>query len=181
MVDQFQVEADKALEHLHNELSTIRTGRANPALIENLMIEAYGTLTPLQQLAAISAPEPRLLVVQPWDPGVIKDIERSIGASSLGISPVVDGKLIRLPFPPMTEERRQSLVKLVNEKGEETRVRVRGIREGLMKQLKAAEKEGTLSEDAASAEQKNLQAQVDATLQQVEQHLSAKKEEIMQI
>ena len=104
MVHDFSEQARKAIEHLQHELQAIRTGRANPSLVEDLLVEAYGTMTPLQQLAAIAAPEPRLIVIQPWDPSITKDIEKALTKSQLGITPVVDGKTIRLPFPSMTEE-----------------------------------------------------------------------------
>src|SRR5689334_7046975 len=126
---QLQEHLAKALQHLHQELSGLRTGRAVPTLVENIQVESYGTMTALQQLASISAPEPQQLLVQPWDPSLLKDIEKAIAQSPLGINPVNDGKVIRLPFPPMTDERRQQLLKVVKEKAEEARVRVRGIRE----------------------------------------------------
>ncbi len=178
MSQNFSTAADKAIDHLQQELLTIRTGRATPSVIEQIMVDAYGSQTPLQQLAAISAPEPRLLVVQPWDPSVIKDIEKALSQSSLGINPVVDGKLIRLPFPAMTEERRLQLTKAVNEHGEVTRVRIRGIREELIKELRKDEKDGKLSEDVLALELKNLQNDVDTTLTKIETILKHKAEEL---
>lgn len=181
MSSSFATAAQQALEHLDRELRAIRTGRANPAVLEDVQVDAYGAMTPLVQLAAITAPEPRLLVVQPWDPSVIKDIEKALSQSSLGISPVVDGKLIRLPIPAMTEERRQQMIKLVNEKGEESRVRIRGIREHQVKELRQAEKDGQLSEDAQAAALKKLQAEVDTTLEQVTDQINRKHEELATI
>lgn len=181
MPSDFSTESEAALDHLERELAAIRTGRANPALVEEISIEAYGVATPLVQLAAISAPEPRMIVVQPWDPSVIKDIEKGLTQSSLGITPVVDGKTIRLPFPAMTEERRTQMVKLVNEKAEETRVRIRGIREHLMKDLKQAQKDGSLSEDVVTQKTKQLQNDVDAALEQVASAIERKQEELTTI
>lgn len=181
MPSDFSTESQSALEHLERELAAIRTGRANPALVEEISIEAYGVATPLVQLAAISAPEPRMIVVQPWDPSVIKDIEKGLTQSSLGITPVVDGKTIRLPFPAMTEERRTQMIKLVNEKAEETRVRIRGIREHLMKDLKQAQKDGSLSEDVVTQKTKQLQQDVDAALEQVASAVERKQEELTTI
>lgn len=177
-LSEFNDHVSQALEYLDRELNTIRTGRANPALIEDLPVPSYGSTSPLQQLAAIQAPEPRLLVVQPWDPGLVKDIEKAINQSNLGINPVVDGKLIRLPFPPMTAERRQQLVKVVQEKGEEAKVSIRNSREQVMKKIKAAERDHTLSEDAAEVTSKQIQSAVDESHQAISQRLERKIEEI---
>lgn len=178
MNQDFDLESAKALEHLEHELQAVRTGRANPAIVEDIAVEAYGTMTPLVQLAAISAPEPRLIVIQPWDPSVTKDIERALSQSSLGINPVVDGKVIRLPFPAMTEERRKEMQKVVNEKGESSRVRIRGIREELVKQLRKAEKDGELSEDIFTLEMKKLQDSVDAQLANIASIVEKKQAEL---
>lgn len=178
MTHDFLEHVTKAIDHLQRELQGIRTGRANPSIVEDLSVLAYGTPTPLQQLAAISAPEPRLIVVQPWDASLVKDIEKALSQSPLGINPVVDGKIIRLPFPAMTEERRHELQKVVNEKGEEGRVRVRGIREDVIKELRKNQKEGTMSEDSLEAELKKLQADVTATLEHIETIVKQKTEEL---
>ncbi len=177
----FTAGADKALEHLHQELNTIRTGRANPGVIAALPIECYGAVSPLQEVAAISAPEPRLLVVQPWDPSIVKDIAKALRQSSLGINPVVDGKLIRLPIPPMTEERRSDLLKVVNTKAEEARVRLRAAREEAMKQLKSDEKSGAQSEDAVVVAMKELQQAVEATTAAIADLVNRKTGEITTI
>lgn len=181
MASDFSTQAAPAIDHLHHELQSIRTGRANPALVEELSVEAYGVMTPLVQLAAISAPEPRMILIQPWDPSTIKDIEKAIMQSPLGISPVVDGKTIRLPFPPMTEERRQSLVKVVNEKGEETRIRLRSIREEIIRGLRKQEKDGELSEDALALALKQLQDELKQELDGIEELLKVKHDELTTI
>lgn len=181
MTHSFLEQAAKTVDHLAEALQNIRTGRANPALVESLVVEAYGVPTPLLQLAAISAPEPRLIVIQAWDPSINKDIERAISQSPLGINPVVDGKSIRLPFPAMTEERRQSLKKVVSEKGEEARISLRNIREDIIKHLRLEEKEGRLSEDQLALELKHLQEQMTASLNDIEKAVAAKEEELTEI
>lgn len=177
----FTTGADKALEHLRQELATIRTGRANPSIIETLPVECYGGVSPLQEVAAISTPEPRLLLVQPWDPSIVKEIEKALRQSNLGINPVVDGKNIRLPIPPMTEERRTELLKVVNSKAEETRVRLRVAREEAMKQLKADEKSGAQSEDAVAVAMKELQQMVEEKTKDISNLVNQKTEEIITI
>lgn len=174
----FTVAAEKALNHLRHELSGLRTGRANPSLIESLPVECYGSTSTLQQVAAISAPEPRLLVVQPWDPSVIKDIEKSINQSNVGINPVVDGKLIRLPIPPMTAERRADLLKIVHSKAEEAKVRLRIGREEAMKALKEDEKTGTKSADAVATAMKQVQQALDEATVAITEIVEQKTEEL---
>ncbi len=178
MAITIEPELDQSLEHLDRELTAIRTGRASPAVVESIPIDCYGSRTPLQQLAAITAPEPRLLVIQPWDPSIIKDIEKSLSVSSLGISPVVDGKIIRLPFPTMTEERRRELSKIVQEKAEQTRVRIRGIRENELKRLRQSERDGQLSEDELTLTTKQLQVLIDETVAKVATATEQKIKEI---
>ncbi len=173
--------ANKALDHLRHELATIRTGRANPAVIEELAVACYGGVSPLQQLAAISAPEPRLLVVQPWDAALVKDIEKALSQSNLGITPVVDGKVIRLPIPAMTEDRRSELIKTVNVKAEEARVRIRNAREEAMKQLKHDEKSGVQSADAVATAMKGVQQAVAGANVTIGELVTAKTIEISTI
>lgn len=181
MPTSFPEHITQALEHLEKEFTSLRTGRATPAAIEDLPIEAYGAITPLNQLAAISAPEPRLLVVQPWDPSVIQSIEKALQQSSFGVMPVVDGKIIRLPLPSMTEERRKQLLKVVSEKAEETRVRIRTHREETMKQLKRQQADGDISEDVAKLEMGKVQKQLEESHSTIEQMVEAKNEEIMTV
>lgn len=171
----------QAIDHFAKELSTLRTGRATPALIEDLLVEAYGVPTPLQQLGSISTPEPRLLVVQPWDTSVLKDIEKALSQSSLGIMPVVDGKVIRLPLPSMTEERRQQLVKVVSEKAEEARVRIRQGREDVLKSLKTRTADGEVSEDVAEQEKAEVQTAVTEATTTIQDMVKKKTEEIMTV
>lgn len=178
MIHNFSEQAAKTIDHLAQELQSIRTGRANPGLVESLVVEAYGTPTPLLQLAAISAPEPRMILIQAWDPSINKDIERALSQSPLGITPVLDGKSIRLPFPAMTEERRKSLQKVVNEKGEEARISIRNIREDIIKHLRQQEKDGQLSEDQLELELKHLQEFVTTSLSDIETAVESKDKEL---
>src|SRR5918993_2093648 len=133
---------DKSIAATHHEFNSIRTGRASPALLDRVTIDYYGTPTPLKSLASISAPEPRMLTVQPFDPGSMKSIERAIQESDLGLTPSNDGKIIRLPIPTLTEERRKELVKVVRHLAEEGRVAVRNVRRDVMHHLKEREKKG---------------------------------------
>lgn len=172
---------EEALAHFHQELNSIRTGRATPSVVEEIPVECYGSRSPLQQVASISAPEPRLLVIQPWDPSIVKDIEKALMTSSLGITPVVDGKIIRLPFPSMTEDRRKAMTKQVQEKAEQTRVRIRAARETEMKQLKASEKDGAISEDALASSSKDVQERVDAAMSTIDEIVEKKIADIMTV
>ena len=169
------------LEHLKAELSSVRSGRATPSLVEHITVEAYGTLTPLIELASISAPEPRLVVVSPWDKGIVKDVERALQQANLGVSPIVDGAVVRLNFPPLSEERRRELVKVASQKLEEAKVAIRGIREEAMKQLKDAKAEASLPEDEFFAQQKELQKLVEAQNELVKEQGLRKEQEVMTI
>lgn len=171
----------KVMEHLATELSGIRSGRATPALVEHVKVEAYGTMTPLIELASITAPEPRLIVVSPWDKSIVKDVEKSLQAANLGVNPSVDGVVIRLNFPALTEDRRKDLVKMVQHKLEEARVSVRGVREDVLKELKAQKTDGSLGEDAFFAAQKELQTLVDKQNDAIKQMGEQKEQEILTI
>src|SRR6187402_1968959 len=138
---------EKGFEYMQHEFSAVRTGKASPALVENIDVEAYGSAMKLKQLALITTPEPRLLVIQPFDGSTTKDIERAIKESKLGINPIVDGKIIRLPIPALSEERRKDLVKGIKQMAEEARVRMRSARRDGIDRLKKGQKEGEISED----------------------------------
>jgi ribosome recycling factor len=170
-----------AITALEQNLATIRTGRASPALVERLMVEYYGTPTPLQQLAAISAPEPRLLTIKPFDPASLKDIERGILASDLGLTPNNDGKLIRLNIPPLTEERRKELIKVVHHRLEEARVAVRNIRRSTHEDLREFEKEKLISEDELKRGETDLQKLTDKYIEKIDDHGQRKEAEIKEI
>ena len=171
----------QCVEHLHNELQSLRTGRASPAVVEPLLVQAYGASTPLVQVASVTAPEPTQLVIQPWDPNIIKDIAKSIQSSPLGITPNIDGHIIRLQFPPLTEERRREMTKVVKEKEESARVAIRNIRESAHKQIKQMEKEGELSEDQEELENLHLQKMVEEFNEKVKEISDAKIKELLVI
>lgn len=170
-----------ALDTLENDLGAIRTGRASPGLVERLPVDYYGTNTPMIQLASISVPEPRQLLIRPFDPASLKDIERAIMASDLGLTPNNDGKVIRLTIPQLTEERRKELVKIVHNRMEETRVRIRNIRRDMIKDVRDFEKEGMISEDDQERGEKDLQDLTDKFNEKVEAIGEKKQKEIMEV
>jgi ribosome recycling factor len=159
----------------------VRTGKASPALVEGIMVEYYGTQTRLRDMASITAPEPRLLVIQPWDQSAVKNIEKAIQASSLGISPVTDGRVIRLPIPELSEERRRDLSKLVHKRAEEARVEVRSIRREANESAKKAQKAGKITEDELTAMSKDIQDLTDASIKEIDGILEKKDAELMQV
>ncbi len=171
----------KAVEVLGEDLMTIRTGRASPALVERLKIDYYGTPTPLNQLATVSAPEPRLLVIRPWDPTAAGEIEKAILKSELGLTPNNDGTIIRLPIPRLTEERRRELSKLVGRRVEEGRIAVRNIRRDVQDDLRAFEKEKLITEDDLHIGREKLQELHDTYVKQMEEIGAAKEKEIMEV
>jgi ribosome recycling factor len=166
---------------LEEDLTGIRTGRATPALVEKLHIDYYGMPTPLMQLASISVPEARALLIKPFDPSSLKTIERSILASELGLTPNNDGKVIRLNLPPLTEERRRDLVKVVHGRLEEARVAIRNIRRDSMKDLKDFEKEKMISKDDLELGEEELQKLTDRMIEEIEKIGARKQEEIMEV
>jgi len=170
----------KAVEATRREFSVIRTGRATPALLERITVEYYGVPTPISQLATISAPEPRLLVVQPWDKRIIKDVERAILKSDLGLVPSSDGTVIRIPIPPLTEERRKELVRVARKHAEDGRVAIRNIRREAKEMIENLEDEGEISEDEARRALEELQKLTDQHIQEIERHLSKKEQEILE-
>lgn len=169
-----------AVDILDEELKGIRTGRAHPGLVEHLEVEYYGVPTPLIQLAYISVPEPRSLLIKPFDRSLLKAIERAIIASDLGLTPNNDGQNIRLNLPPLTTERRKDLVKLVHNRAEEAKVAVRNVRRDAMKDLKAAEDEKMISEDERKQGEKDLQKLTDEFVGKIEQLFKDKEQEIME-
>ncbi len=171
----------KAVVHLQGEFGGIRTGRATPVLVEKLRIDYYGSEVPLQQLAGFSVPEPRLLVISPYDKSAIKAIEKAIQASDLGITPGNDGQVIRLAFPPLTEERRRDLVKVVKHRAEEARVAVRNVRRTARHDLEAFEKEGELSEDDLDRAEKELEKLTHEYVAEIDQMLHHKEQELLEV
>lgn len=169
-----------AVRVLEEDLAAIRTGRASPAIVERLQVEYYGAPTPLMQLATISAPEPRLLTIRPFDPATLKDIERSILASDLGLTPSNDGKLIRLNIPPLTEERRHDLVRLVRSRTEEGRVAVRNVRRDTLNTLRETEREKLISEDELKRGERDLQELTDRFVEEINEGCTRKETEVLE-
>ncbi len=170
-----------AVRALEEDLSAVRTGRASPALAEKVLVDYYGNPTPLIQLATISAPEPRLLTIRPFDPGSIKEIERAIQVSDLGLTPSNDGKLIRLTIPPLTEERRHELVKLVRARAEEARVAVRNVRRDVHSDLREFEQEKVISKDDLRRGEEQLQKVTDGYIDQITHTTDRKESEVLEI
>jgi ribosome recycling factor len=170
----------KAVEALEAKLRTIRTGRASPALVEQVMVDYYGTLTPLKQLAVISAPEPQLLTIRPYDPGSLTEIERAILKSELGLTPSNDGKIVRLPIPRLTQERREELAKMVRQRIEEGKVALRNIRRDALDDLRDFEKEKLISEDEFYTGKDDLQKLTDEYSEQMDKISDRKQQEILE-
>ena len=170
----------KALEVLKGDLRTVRTGRASPALLERVMVDYYGQPTPLNQLAVISAPEPTLLVVRPYDPGSLEEIERGILKSDVGLTPANDGRIIRLPIPRLTAERRQELAKVVRQRVEDGKVALRNIRRDTLEDLREFEKEKLISEDEFYRGKEKLQELIDHYTEQMEEISTRKQREIIE-
>jgi ribosome recycling factor len=184
-IDEFLQDAqrrmDKSVEHTRTEFNTLRTGRASAALLDRIQVDYYGTPTPLKQLATINAPEPRLLTVQPFDPTSIKGIEKAIQESDLGLTPSNDGKLIRLPIPQLTEERRKELVKVARHIAEEGRVAVRGVRRDVMHHLKELVDNGEVGADEEHRGEERVQKLTDEHTKQIDEALKHKEAEIMEV
>lgn len=172
---------DRSCEALRRDLAGIRAGRASPALLEKIMVEYYGTPTPLQQVANISAPEARLLVIQPWDRSVIPAVEKAILKSDLGLSPSNDGQLLRLVIPQLTEERRKELVRQVKKRGEEEKVVLRNIRREIIDQVKKRVKDGEIPEDEGHREQDEIQKITDAHVAYVDELTADKEREVLEV
>jgi ribosome recycling factor len=184
-IEDFLVDAkrrmDKSIEATHHEFNSIRTGRASPALLDRITIDYYGTPTPLKSLASISAPEPRLLVVQPFDPGAIKGIERAVQESDLGLTPSNDGKVVRLPIPALTEERRKDLVKVVRRVAEEGKVAIRNVRRDIMQHLKELVVNGDVGDDEERRAEQQVQKITDEHTKSIDDLLKVKEAEIMEV
>ena len=179
--DECRDKMRKAVAHLQEEFSGIRTGRATSGLVEKLKVDAYGTEVPLQQIAGFSVPEPRVLVISPYDKGTMKAIEKAIQTSDLGINPSNDGHVVRLVFPALTEERRRDLVKLVKQRAEEGRVAVRNIRRQARHELEALEKDGDLSKNDLDRAEKQLEKLTHDVVDEVEQMLEHKERELLEV
>ncbi len=171
----------KSVDHLLGELKSIRAGRASPSMLENIRVNYYGSQTPLNQMASVNAPQPDLLVVQPWDRNALADIEKAIQSANLGINPSNDGSVIRLPVPPLSEERRIDLVKTARTRGEETKVSIRNIRRHSKDHVKSSVKDENLPEDMGHECDDRLQKMTDDYISKVDQLLDHKESEIMEV
>jgi len=170
-----------SIEHLQQELGGIRTGKANPALLDSIKVNYFGQQVPLKQVASIAAPDARLITVQPWDRSIIGEIEKAILASELGLNPQSDSTLIRLPIPQLTEERRRDLAKVVKRLGEDTKVTIRNIRRDANERIRKLEKEHEIGEDAMRANQEEIQKLTDRYIVRVDEVVSVKEKEIMEL
>ena len=172
---------EKSVDFMVHEFAAVRTGKASPGLVENVDVQAYGSTMKLKQLALITTPEPRLLVVQPFDAGTVRDIEKALNESRLGIMPSVDGKIIRLPIPELSEERRKDLVRSLGKMAEEARVRVRGNRRTALDEAKKLKASGALTEDGMRDTEDEVQKLTDRFVKSIDDHLGRKEAEIMKV
>ncbi len=176
-----QARMQKALEHALHEFSSIHTGKASPTMVEGVMVEAYGSSMRLKECAAITTPDARMIQIQPWDKGLTKAIEKAIQQANLGLNPMVDGQLIRVPLPELSRERRQEFVKVANRMAEDGRVQVRNLRRDALDALKKAEKDGKISEDDLKRLEKDVQATTDKTIKDIGEHLAKKEKELLAV
>lgn len=178
---EIEAKMEKSINSLVNEFATVRAGRANPAILDSVKVEYYGTPTPITQMASVSVPEAHMIVIQPWDMNALKDIEKAINMSDLGINPNNDGKVIRLNFPPLTEERRKELVKDIKKMAESGKVAIRNIRRDGMDIFKAMKKNNEITEDDIKSAEKDVQDLTDKYVKKVDTLLDAKEKELMAI
>jgi ribosome recycling factor len=181
ILQEAETKMSKSVDHLEHELATIRTGRANPALIDRVMVPYYGTPTPLNQLAQIIAPEARLLVVQVYDRGQMGAVEKAIRDSGVGLNPANDGQVIRVPIPPLTEDRRKEYVRMVKQRGEDARVAVRNIRRDELQRIQQGERAGEVPEDQAKRAGERLQKITDSHVGRIEAIANRKEAEVMEV
>lgn len=181
VLSKYKDRMDKAIAALKDEFSSLRTGRASASLLDQVQVEAYGSTMPINQVGAVSVPEPRMITVSVWDKGMVVSVEKAIRAAGLGLNPVVDGQNLRIPIPPLTEDRRKDLVKVAGKYAEQQKVAVRNVRRDANDDLKKAEKDGVISQD----EQKRMEAEVqkltDDAVKRVDDALKTKEQEIMQV
>lgn len=178
---QSEEKMSKTVSVLKKEFTSLKAGRANPSILDKIVVQYYGTPTPLNQLAGIAAPEPRMLTIQPWDPKALKDIEKEILKSDLGLNPSNDGKIIRLVIPELTEETRKNLVKVVKKQGEEAKIAARSIRREANEKIKVWKKEGTVTEDEEQNAEDDIQELTDKTISEIDKIVANKEKEIMEV
>ena len=181
VVTELKGRIDKTLEDLRRDLTKVRTGRASPNLLDGIRVDYYGTPTPLSGVANITSPEPRLIIIKPWEKTVLKEIEKAIREANLGINPMNDGEVIRLPFPPLTEERRKEIAKQVKTKGEEHKVAIRSVRRDANERLKVLLKDKKITEDDNKRISERVQKETDAGVKNVDDIISKKEKEVMEV
>ncbi|MBL8740585.1 MAG: ribosome recycling factor [Myxococcales bacterium] len=181
VVKDLRASCDKAFEALRRDLAKVRTGRAHPSMLDGIRVDYYGTVTPLSQMATINVPEPRMLTVKPWDKGQVKAIDKAIREGDLGLNPQVDGDLIRLPIPALTEERRKDLVKVIRKNGEECKVAIRKHRRDAIEMADALEKDGEVSGDDAERGRKKIEDTTAELVKQVDTIIAGKEKDVMEV
>ncbi|PJB30674.1 MAG: ribosome recycling factor [Deltaproteobacteria bacterium CG_4_9_14_3_um_filter_65_9] len=181
LVKDTSARMERSIEAFRKELGKVRTGRASFSLLDGVKVDYYGTLTPLQQVGTLSVPESRLITVTPWDTKLIGPIEKAIQASGLGLNPSSDGKTVRIPIPPLTEERRRELAKVVRKMAEDARVAVRNVRREAIEKLKGREKRKEISEDVVKRGQERIQKETDAHVKKIDDILKSKEQEILEV
>lgn len=178
---EFESKMEKCIKYMVEEFATVRAGLANASVLDKITIDYYGTQTPVNQVGTISIPEPHMLVIQPWDASSLKEIEKAIQKSDLGLTPVNDGKIIRLSFPPLTEERRKEFVKIISKKSEEAKVAIRGVRRDAIESFKKQNKNGEITEDDLKIAEKDIQELTDNFVKKVDDEYKKKEKEILSI
>jgi ribosome recycling factor len=181
VIKDLKARIDKTLDDLRRELGKIRTGRANLSILDGVRVDYYGTPTPLTGVASLAVPEPRMITVKPWDKSALKDIERALKEANLGLNPMNDGEIIRLPIPPLTEERRKDIAKQVRSKGEEHKVATRNVRRDSNELLKEMLKEKTITEDDLKRANEKVQKETDAGIAKIDEIIQKKEKEIMEV
>ena len=181
VVKDLKARIDKTLDDLKKELGKIRTGRANTAMLDGILVNYYGTPTPLTGMASLTVPEPRLIVIKPWEKSVLKDIEKAIKEANIGVTPMNDGEIIRLPLPALTEDRRKEIAKQVKTKGEDHKVAIRNVRRDANERLKALLKDKKMTEDDNKRLSEKVQKETDAGVAKVDDIIGAKEKEVMQV
>src|SRR5712671_6900012 len=181
VLDDLRKRVQKTLDDLRRELAKVRTGRANPALLEGVRVDYYGTMSPLQNVANVTVADPRLIVVKPWEKAMITVIEKAINAAGLGINAMSDAELVRVPIPPLTEQRRKEFVKVVKQKGEEHKIAIRNERRDAKEMIEELVKGGDLAEDAGKKALERVQSEVDAGIKKVDETIAGKEKDLMQV
>jgi ribosome recycling factor len=181
VVSELKQRIEKTLEDLKRELSKVRTGRASTSILDGIRVDYYGSPTPLSGVANLNSPEPRLITIKPWDKGTLKDIEKAIREANIGLNPMNDGEMIRLPFPPLTEERRRDIAKQVKSKGEDHKVAIRNVRRDSNEMLKELLKEKSITEDDLKRATERVQKETDAGVLKVDEIIAKKEKEVMEV